>query len=136
MMINLSLQILDASQNCSQGCSEYSCQATALRNYSNHLSVQMLDASPNCPQGRSEVLKSLVNQLLWGTILRPVLKHCSPSNAEMFQILSRTCLNSTLINKQVDYYICVCYHQNLTLHKNRFNTTQWVIHWGNHPYSN
>ena len=39
----------------------------------------------------------------------------------MFQTLSKTCLDSTLINKQVDYYICICYHQNLTLHKNGFN---------------
>ena len=39
----------------------------------------------------------------------------------MFQTLSRTCLDSTLINKQVDYYICVCYPQNLTLHKDEFN---------------
>jgi len=39
----------------------------------------------------------------------------------MFQTLSRTYLDSTLINKQVDYYICVYYHQNVTLHKNGFN---------------
>jgi len=39
----------------------------------------------------------------------------------MFQILSRTCFDSTNINKQVDYYLCVCYHKNLTLYKNRFN---------------
>jgi len=30
-------------------------------------------------------------------------------------------LDSTLINAQVDYYICVCYHQNFTLHKDGFN---------------
>ena len=39
----------------------------------------------------------------------------------MFQTLSKTCLDSTLINKQVNYYICVCYHQDLILHKHGFN---------------
>jgi len=43
------------------------------------------------------------------------------SSTEMFQTLSRTCLDSTLINKQMDYYICVCYHQNIKLHKDGFN---------------
>ena len=42
----------------------------------------------------------------------------------MFQTLSRTCLDKTLINKQVNYYICVCYHRNLTLHKDGFNNAQ------------
>ena len=39
----------------------------------------------------------------------------------MFQTPSRTYLDNTLKNKQVDYYICVCSHQNLTLHKDGFN---------------
>jgi len=28
---------------------------------------------------------------------------------------------NTLTHKYVEYFICVCYHQNLTLHKNGFN---------------
>jgi len=43
------------------------------------------------------------------------------SSTKIFQTLSRTCLDSTLIDKQVDYYICVCYHQSLTLHKDGVN---------------
>jgi len=43
------------------------------------------------------------------------------SSVEMFKTLSGTCLDSTLITKQVGYYICVCYYQNLTLHKDEFN---------------
>ena len=45
----------------------------------------------------------------------------------MFQALSRTCLDSRLINKQVDDYMCVCYHQNLKLHKGWLNRNQPLI---------
>ena len=33
----------------------------------------------------------------------------------------RNLFGSTLTHKHVDCYICVCYHQNLTLHKDEVN---------------
>jgi len=33
----------------------------------------------------------------------------------MFQALSGTCSDN--IHRHLDYFICVCYHQNLTLHR-------------------
>jgi len=33
----------------------------------------------------------------------------------------RNLFGNTLTHKHVDYYICVCYHKNLTLHKDEVN---------------
>ena len=41
----------------------------------------------------------------------------------MFQTISETCSDNTLIDKHLDYFIYVCYHQNLTLHKDGVNSS-------------
>ena len=85
------------------------------------LSLKMLDSSKNCSQGCSEIFMSPC----WSITLRNCSKHCSQILfTEQWKSIPndiQDMLGNTLTNMHVDCYICVCYHQNLTLHKDGFN---------------
>ena len=88
------------------------------------LSLQMLNSSENCFRGCFEFFMSPY----WSAALRKCSKHCSQT------LLTKQCksvpnnirdlFGNTLTHHHVEYYICVCYHQNFTLHKDVVNTIQ------------
>jgi len=81
------------------------------------LSLQMLCSSKSWSRGCSDIFMSTC----WSTTLRNCSKHCSQILfTEQWKSIPndiQDMLGNTLTNMHVDCYICVCYHQNLTLHK-------------------